>query len=745
MRNKGYVNVNPLYATRIAHSARANLNNAVLKPSHYFDIKLDKGPKHKREGWGHTMSAKLNRLLKREQAYSDMWDSTNAQVVLHAIGPTWYPGRENPIPREVGIEDVLVPAQTLLNFSNLEFFAVYRQWTYAELWDFTHGPAVDKGWNLPMANKLLESLAQQPLQSTFMGNRWLFPEKLAEDMKENAGIFMTSAAPSIYVWDFYYRRYDEDADTEQWDRRVVLDYQQLMPEGIRAAVSKDAKENFLYEKDEYAKGREEIIHFQVGNCSNVAPFRYYSARSLGFLLFAVCQLQARLYCKFADSTFANLLELFRNVGEDDRERLEKVDLWHMGIVPDGLSFVTAAERHEVNEGQVQMMMALNQQLMSESSSTYLPEIDTGSDKEQTLGEAQLRLQTSANLSNALLNQLYGRAEHLYREQCRRFCIKGSKNRLVKLFRKQCREEGIPDEVIDVEAWEIMPNRVLGGGNKAIEGLQAEKLMAVRPLYDSVGQQEVLYRYTLANSDADLANRLVPMDEQRISDATTLATLAFGTLMEGLPVIQKRGISEFEYVKALLGLNGMILGQLEEMQEGGPNTHSERARKINGSMNAIRHTAEHLTTIQSDTSQQEQVKQLDEELRRQGSELDGYAQRLQEEVQAAAEAGPGAGDEEQAKLQAKLQAMQVEAEARARIKEADSEQKRQHKDAQWAEENSRRNATTAADVERKQALTATEVQSKLIQTQADVAAKDLTTAAEIRRPKPASGTSSAKKK
>jgi hypothetical protein len=652
--------------------------------------------------------------------------------VLHGIGPSWWNGRENPMPTELGIEDVLVPSQTFLSFRNLEFFAVYRQWTYAELWDMTHRKDVDKGWNLPLVETLLKSLADQSLQSTIMGQRWLMPEKLSEDLKENAGLFMTSAAPTLFIWDFYYRRYDEDADNEQWDRRIVLDYMQMQPEAMRSAISEDAKTQFLYQKDDYAGPLSEIIHFQVGNCSNVAPFRYYSVRSLGFLLFAVCQIQNRLYNRFCDSTFYNLLELFRNVGEDDREKLEKVDLWHMGIVPDGLSFVTAAERHEVNEQQVQMMFSMNKQLMAESSSTWMPEVDTGTAKEQTLGEAQIRLQTSASLSNAIMSQHYERAVFLYRESCRRFCLKGTRNRLAKDFQERVLRQGVPMEMLDVEAWDVVPDRVLGGGNKAMEGLQADKLMAARGAYDADAQRMILKIYTLANTDnAQLTQELVPLKVQPISQATQLGTLAFGTLMEGLPVQQQRGFSEIEYVKTILSLSGIVLQQIEGLEQT-PGTLETRMAKCGGMHNALEHAKEHLAPMMGDAGNGELLKMLQAEFARQENELAKLTQHVDEELKAAQE---NQADGEQAKAQVKLQAEMLMAQVRAKNKDADAEQKRQHKDAQWSGENERRNATTTAEIQRTNAKSLANLQAQMAKVEADIAALDAKTAAEIRRPKP----------
>ena len=57
-------------------------------------------------------------------------------------------------PVEVG--DILIPSGTLLTFTNLPFFAVYRAYTAAELHRLTRGPKRDPGWNMPVVEKAIK-------------------------------------------------------------------------------------------------------------------------------------------------------------------------------------------------------------------------------------------------------------------------------------------------------------------------------------------------------------------------------------------------------------------------------------------------------------------------------------------------------------------------------------------------------------------------------------------------------------
>ena len=71
-----------------------------------------------------------------------------ALKVLHGNGPVFWVDRDHWCPSAVAIQDVLIPSRTLRSMENLDHFAVFRQWTYEQLYKMTHGPKVDEGWQM---------------------------------------------------------------------------------------------------------------------------------------------------------------------------------------------------------------------------------------------------------------------------------------------------------------------------------------------------------------------------------------------------------------------------------------------------------------------------------------------------------------------------------------------------------------------------------------------------------------------
>lgn len=711
--NRLNTNFNWLEGTRIAANSRYQIYNAFFTLGDFFDIKLDDVPAHKRDVWSRCMTQYINKGLRKNRRFRSAMEQSHAQVVLHGPGPILWRKRGSPVPETLGVDDVLVPAGTLADMSNLDYLSIYREWTWGQLHDMTQGDAVDPGWNKQYIEALLRSLYKQPLQPLYQGNRWLFPEKISEDLKENAAMYGSSSLGKVLAWDFYYR----NEDTGKWNRRIMLDYNNITPEGLRNEFNTETKRpEFLFEKNDYADDWTEIIHWFTGNCSNVAPFRYYSIRSIGYLLYGVCLVQNTIRCRLADHVLQNLLTWFRNVSEDDRERLEDIQLHHLGIFPDGLSVVGANERYSADWNLILGSMQQNRQLMAESATSFLPDIAVEGEKPaMTATESLIRNNASVTLTSAVLNQLYNQAEPFYREICRRICLKDERDPLTKQILEEMEEDEIPQDILDVDSWDIIPNRVMGGGNKAVELTTARALFEIRSTLGSQGAVEATRKYVLAlTNNADELDSLVPETPQ-ISDSRVLAQLAFGTLMDRGDVDQRGTLNEAEYIGTLIEMMAQAMKPLEQLQSQ-PSAAVLVADKIAGLVNVGQHIEGHIQILAGDESSREQVRDAQRIINQLMGQLGAYGQRLAEMEQA--QQAQGGLD---AETQAKIISMQTIAQAKAQIATQNAAIKQQHKDIGFQSEQQRKDAATVADIRRKDAMT-----------QADVTSKDLTTRAELIR-------------
>lgn len=724
--NRITTNVNFLDAARISHDARRQYSQAFLKPGNYFTVKVDRGPVHERALWGEKITKHLNRRLKRSTVYAETLRNVFAQLVLHGVGPVIWQDKNNWCPTMLSMSDVLLPSRTLRSMQNLPYFAVFRRYTAADLYEMTHGPRVDKGWNMDVVNKALTWAAKQAGKTASSNDRTWNPETVAEDIKSDTGFYSSDQVPTIDCWDFYFKK---EADKEfGWKRRIVMDAPGTGAIGAETKNILDGRDEFLFDPGDrnYASRLGEILHFQFADGSIVAPFRYHSVRSLGFLLYAVCHLQNRLRCKFNDTVFENIMQYFRVANEDDMERLKKVDLVNFGIIPDGLNFVPQSDRWTINEGMVGTAINLNRQSMAEHSTSFTQ--DFGLEGQPSPDKTATQVAAEVNSSNAMVGSMlqegYEYQTPQYQEISRRFCIKNSRNMDVREFRKACLKDGVPEEALDSQCWDISPERTIGNGNKTAELSQVGLLMAQIDRYDPDAQRIILRRYTFAAvDDPALADELVPLEKNMVTDSVHDAQLAAAALLMGLPMGLKQGVNHGEYAATLLGMMNSEVQKIT--QSGGVGTAEQIAglqniagQDIQGQPIEGNGITAHLQILGMAESNKQTVKQLGDVLGKLMNEVKAFAQRLEEQQQQAAQNGHAQLDPETA---TKLKGALVLDEAKAALLTKSGQMKLQQK--QQAHEMKLQQSEEKHQQQMGAAVRGVQVQE---------AATDIKTAAEIRR-------------
>jgi hypothetical protein len=724
-RNRIKTNCNFLDATRLAHDARRQFSQAFMKPGNYFTVKVDRGSVHDRAIWSEIITKEINKQLKKSRQYSETLRNVFAQLVIHGVGGVTWPDKQSWCPTMHMMGDILVPSRTLRSMENLSYFAIYRRYTAAELYEKTHGPRVDKGWKMEIVNKAIKWAMKQRGQTQGGNDATWSPEKWVEDVKSDSGLYASDQVPTIDTWDFYFKQ--EDAKEFGWKRRIVLDTPSSSAVGAGTKNILEGRNEFLFDPGDrnYASALSEIVHFQFADGSVVAPFRYHSVRSLGFLLYCVCHLQNRLRCKFNDSVFESLLQYFRVSNPEDAARLQKVDLHDLGIIPDGLNFVKQEERWAVKEGLINAAMNLNRQSMAEHSTSFNQDfgLDPASQKQdKTATQIAAEVNASNALVGSMLEEAYDYQNPQYQEICRRFCIPKSQSMAVKNFRKACLQQGVPESILDSECWNVSPERTIGNGNKTIELAQVNLLMQHIDRYDPDSQRIILRRYTFAAcDDPALADELVPIEKNMVTDSVHDAQLAAATLLLALPMGLKQGINHGEYAATLLG---MMNSEIQKINgSGGVGTADQIAglqnlagQSIEGQPIEGNGVMNHINILAQDESKKAIVKQLSDMLGKLMNEVKAFAQRLQE--QQASQNGNG---ELPPEVAAKLKGEIISAEAKAEIKKQEGQLKLEQKDQQFNQK-----------LQQEQARHELDMASRIREVEVNEIAADLKGAAAIRR-------------
>jgi hypothetical protein len=700
IENNIATNVNDLSATDLGLTARRQFSNAFCNPDPLVTAQLDYGPAHKRQKWQSRITKEWNKAMINSFAYLDLREGVFAQVVLHGAGPTGWQSKEKWISKQYGIEDVLIPSNTDRSLENLPFFAIYRSYSVNQLWKMAKGPRVDKGWNMKVVDKVLKWADKQT--ETLLGQTWpevWSPTKMEERFKQDGGLYASDAVPTIDCYDFYF--WNDNGKQSGWNRRIILDAwgqpgsgaitMAQHKGGVRSAKERSrfdyGKGEFLYDSGDrvYADKIDKIIHFQFGDASAVAPFKYHSVRSLGFLVYAVCHLQNRLKCKFNDAVFESLMQYFRVTNPADVDRAQKVDLTDKGFIPEGLAFVKPEERWKYDEALAMSAIEMNRRTMSQQGGNYSSDTDDPN-KEETATLTLQKANATASIVGAVLNLCYMREKFRYIEIARRFCIKNSSDPDVRKFRVNCLKDGVPEGALNSERWDLQVNRVMGGGNKMLEIAIAEKLMAVREKHGPQAQTRISTIYDAAiTGDYALAEDLNP-EMPQISKTVHDTQLAFGSMIAGVEVAPEEGLNPIEVCQTMLMEIEKRVALINQM--GGMGTPIE----ILGLKLAEKYTNAFIMQLAMDKAQKATVKAFKDQLAKAMNEVKAFEQRQQQAAQQ--QNGKNGADP---KDMAKVQGMMLQSQTKAKLASESHAQKTAQRELQFEQKIKQDQQKHAADL------------------------------------------------
>ena len=689
------VNVNWGEGKRIMRDANSQLNNALLHPGTLFNCILRDGPIDKREAWSQIFTKNIHIPLQEGisgRKHYFLIKDRNASVCMHGVGILMW---SNPYiwrPRFVAMEDLLIPTETKCDFSNLRYFAVNLYLTIGELIEMTKGDNVKKGWNQKMVNEILDG--QKDLYNESTPSTWRDqPEAMKQIFYENSGYYYSDAIPKIRCVQFFWQEMDVP---NKWYRVVYL------RENSGGKV-KDIDKKFLFDgtADPFADDISEILNVQYGDSNFIAPLKYHTVRGLGIDLYAPVETLNRLRCEFVQAVFEHLKMYFRIKDPADRERAKQQVLQQYGFIMDGLEIVRRDERHQIEPGLVADAMGQMNQIMQESSSSFVSGPDRGGEKSMTAKEAMIKLNQATVLVSAMLQTMYLQEAFYYNEVKNRFCQSSPTDPDIKTFQKRCIEEGVPAEMLNAEKWKVTPERVLGGGDKSVAQQQALWLLSVKNMFDPNAQQTILRLATsTVLDDPAKAQMLVPKAPVTATDGTYAAENVFGTLMTGSQVSLRTGIDQIGYIEGLLKMLGTMIQRIAGMDNMG--TPSE----LVGMVTVVQNINQHVMILAADEQQKQRVKQYGDALGKLTNLIKGFAQR-----QAQAKEASQKQAEQDPKDQAKIQTMVMGAKVKAQIAKEKSDAKQRERMIEFELDQARQNMELLAEIKREDIAHKTELQNK----------------------------------
>jgi hypothetical protein len=742
--NQNQVNRNFLDGPNKLIQARSQWNNAMMGQAQYYGVTLDSGPVFKRQEWSHSITTNISRQLKRCRPMMEQTRAEGAQVLLHGIAPSGFKDRRYPIPKNIPISSLLIPSDTEIDFENLEYYSVFRELTPSRLWDLTHGPTVDPGWNMDAVDAAWQYTRDLVMKDTNASALQYMPERWEDLRKQDMGYLGTDAVPTIDFWDFYFR---EKSDGDGWYRRAFLDWgvpsanlteNSPKPESRNGQGDQKKYGGFLYTsgKRKFASYVSEILQCQFGDCSAVAPFKYHTVRSLGWLLWGVCDIQNRMRCRFTENIFMQFLWWFRVAGQNDFQRIKKAMFENMGVIPAGISMIPAQERFKPDNEMVREGFQMNMQTMGEMAATFTNNSeDLG--KEETATGTMARVHSVNALMSGILTLAYEYSKYKFAEISRRFCIKRSPYKMVRDFQLACIKDGVPEEMLDSTMWNIEPDKAIGGGNKILEMAIIQFLQGIRQNLGPDAQRKVDHMSIVSATDQPaLAEDLAPIKgQQKLSPSSINASDSTTRILRGLDFFPSPEMVPEDYVTVWLHDMGTIIQQIQAT--GGVGDQE----KLAGLAKLVGEIEKFLAQMSTNENDMEKVKQYQQILSDMVNHLKGFAQRLQEQ-QGQQQNGNGVKAEDIVKAQLTQQMGQLKLQNTAESHAARTAQKQ----ASFELTEQRADRKNQADIRRENERTQQELAAEALRTGQEVHHENIRTAAEIARmeaeakaaPKPTEG-------
>lgn len=706
-KNQIPVNVNWGMGKKILRDANNQVNSALLHPGILFTCTLEAGQQDKRDEWSQAFTKNIHIPLQRGvsgKRHAYLIKSRNASICLHGIGAMLWPNSFRWMPRFVGLEDLLIPTETYCDFSNMRYFAVNMYLTPGELMDMTKGDTV-KGWNKPMIAEILKNMVQteaEGVPSTWRDQ----PEAMQNVMKENRGFYYSDATRKIRCHWFFYQQID---NPKKWYRMLVLreSYGDVKPD-----------QGFLFDgsAEPFADDIGQILSIQYGDNNFVPPLKYHAVRGLGVDLYAPIEELNRLFCEFIWAVHIDFRILFKIKDPQDRDKLKQITLSQFGTIPEGMEMLKKEERYQVSPELFNEAVGVMRSTLQESSTSFVKDINE-SNREMTAKEATIRSNEANILVSSMLQSLYFQEGFYYEEVVRRFLKKDSADTEVKEFQARCKKDGIPEDLMRPSIWRVVPERVLGGGDKTKAQEEATWIWSVMDRLDPAVQNKAkrMCVGTLLN-DFDKARELVPEANVAASDGVIAAENVFGTLMAGQDVKPRKGIDQQGYISTLLNYMNNVVMRIS--QTSGVGTESE----IIGLQTVAQNVQQHIEVLGTDVTMKPLVKVYADSLGKIMNEVKAFAQRLQEQQQAQQEKEQVIIEykdapydvQRQMEQKAGFQPSQMPptpddnilkaqfAQQAAQLKERQAAQQSQQDEAEFAMEQQRQNAATQAEMARKAA-------------------------------------------
>ena len=475
-------------------------------------------------GYASKITKRFDTMLKSWPGFMFNMMLHQSEMVMFGVGPVYFPNEFTWKFKAVKHGALKLPKGSDATIDTLDICSLGHDFKIHELFSYISTPekeaaAKADGWNTALIKKcLMRSCRVEPKNGKYNDSQW---EELQQNIK-NGDLFYSYGGNTygnfqhINATDLFVKEYDGK----------VSHY----------IVTEDTSDSlFLYKhKDRY----ESFEHFLILFMTDIGDGSYHSIKGLGAKIYPICTVVNRMVNTIVDGTTMASTMIVQ--GESDGMNIHKARIVRLGPITAIERGWNAVTGWNPNLNPVVAVTEKLENILSQSAGTTRPDItDEPGGGAGSLGVEKLRLMREARLEHCDIDMYYLQLDLLYAEILRRIFapgwnanIDGYKER--KKFIDNCKKDGIPDSLLNLDNLSIQAVRAIGYGSPAIAQMNADYNLSLSPYFDEIGKRTVLHDAIAVRSGYRKADQLVPLaDRNQIpSNDQTIAALENNDFMEG---------------------------------------------------------------------------------------------------------------------------------------------------------------------------------------------------------------------
>ena len=620
------------------------------------------------------MSEIAHKVLNADPRWDFVLQMSQWNMVKHGTGPMWFEDPISVIPKHCDSGALKVPDNAKSEASYWEVAFILDSYKPHELYEKISNEAAgaSSGWNVDYTkNAIMRASADNASQPNL---DWEYYQRQFKQ-----GSFAS----------FYQSKVIKVAHCfwKEFDGRITHAIIEQSQQGADSPVGSQKEVSFLYRAiGKYGSWAECVhpLYYDRGDGT------HYTVNGLGVAMYGAMVYENRLRCQIADG--AMLPKVALKATSEGNQPFNMTQIGNILKVPAGYDMVPMVANGFIQDG----LAMLNEvaSVTSNNLAKYTQSWNRDRGNPPTAQQVTIEAQQQYAVAGTSISRYYAQMDVLFTEVVRRLCK--SSDDVAKAFRKECKEEEIPESafnnVVQVEA-----NRASGQGSTSLQQMALGQLMQHLAMFPEDGREQIIRDFTASLAGYKAADRYYPKSQTDMmgTDQEAEAMQMVAGMKVGVPPVVTPRQNPVIYATTFIGAAGQAAGTLAQ---GASPVEVYQFLEI-----ACPAAAAHIQRMAGDPTRKGIVKDLTDQLTKLAQFSEQLGAKIQEQQQQASEQQQQAGPQLPPEVQQKLMIQRAEGELKIELEAKSHSQRLKHRQEQHQMEalarmNSMQLDRTKADLE-----------------------------------------------